>query len=206
MPDYNFWTTTANTLTLGVTDGVTDLTAAYQQNINTSGTATLTVNFTNNNFTVTDNIYLPYQQVVLNNNPTLYWPDIGQDAGNYWTTPYVQAAGWVFEPYVADPKIEKKKLTAKRKAEKLLLSELNDDQIIDFKARRAFKLRSASGKLFELREGRSRNIKLLNEDGTVKRTYCIHPAEYVPDCDTLLAQKFYLECNEEEFMKVAYVS
>lgn len=107
---------------------------------------------------------------------------------------------------IAWKKKEKERSAAKLRAEDLLFDCLDDSQIIDFKTRRAFTVRSQSGKLFELREGRSRNIKLLNEDGSVKKTYCIHPGDAVPDGDTLLAQKLWLETNEIEFYKIANAS
>ena len=47
-------------------------------------------------------------------------------------------------------------------------------------------------------------MELVTERGTGKiKTLCAHPTVRVPDADNMLAQKLYLESNEEEFLRIA---
>jgi hypothetical protein len=63
--------------------------------------------------------------------------------------------------------------------------------------------RDGAKKVYRIRQGRSGNVDLLGPDGKPIRRYCAHPSLYVPDEDTMLAQKLMLETAEEQFLATA---
>jgi hypothetical protein len=65
-----------------------------------------------------------------------------------------------------------------------------------------FVVYTKSGRAFQIRRGRARNIIEVN----TKRTYCCHPVDNVPDADSMLSQKLLLETDEHEFLRLANVS
>lgn len=64
----------------------------------------------------------------------------------------------------------------------------------------------ATGRRYRIRLGRARNVDLVGPDGRVQRTYCCHPAEMVPNEDTMLAQLLMLRTEEEAFLSLANAS
>lgn len=95
---------------------------------------------------------------------------------------------------------------AKTKATRLLVANLGPTQRRTFKRERYFVVRSRSGKRYRVNYGAAQNIKLLDNKGTVLKTYCIHPREIVPVEDTMLAQKLMIQHDEEAFLRIANVS
>ena len=63
-----------------------------------------------------------------------------------------------------------------------------------------------SGNKYKINKGRTRNIQRVDEQGKVLEHLCVHPAMYVPDFDTMLTQKLWLETAEEKIRKVANIS
>ena len=46
-------------------------------------------------------------------------------------------------------------------------------------------------------------MERLDEGGRPAEVYCIHPSEWVPHEDNMLAQKLMLEYDEESFLRIA---
>ena len=97
---------------------------------------------------------------------------------------------------------------SEERARRLLLDYLDDEQRDEYEQQRHFTVISRDGeRRYRVEHGRSRNVKLIGEDGRVLRTYCAHPAELVPDEDTMLAQLLMLRGDEEEtFLRIANAS
>lgn len=91
---------------------------------------------------------------------------------------------------------------AKQRAEELLLSFLTPEQRDELQRLSHFHLIVGDRK-YRIKRGRSRNIELLDEAGKPIKKLCAHPIAYVPDADTMLAQKLMLETDEEAFLKLA---
>jgi hypothetical protein len=103
-------------------------------------------------------------------------------------------------------RIEAERSVAKDRAEKLLRDGLSPRQCEELAAKGFFTLETLSKgqrKIYRIERGRSRNVKQVDDNGRVIKTLCAHPAEYVPDADTMLAQKLWLETAEDEFLRVA---
>jgi hypothetical protein len=94
---------------------------------------------------------------------------------------------------------------AEARAEKLLLESLNAKQTEEYKKDKSFVVHSRSGMRYRIRHGRVANVDVVCKEGKILHKLCAHPAEYVPNPDTMLAQKLFLEHQEEEFLKVANV-
>lgn len=101
----------------------------------------------------------------------------------------------------------KQREEAVAKAERLLMESLREKQLEEYQEFKRFTVISKDGKrTYRVNKGRIRNVQLIDQGGKVLRTYCGHPQEYVPDEDTMLAQKLLLEHEEERFLKLANVS
>lgn len=102
---------------------------------------------------------------------------------------------------------QQKREAAKKRAEELLVASLDSDQQKEYQKERSFTVLSKDGqRKYRIQTGRSRNVQLLDASGRVVKHYCAHPAELVPDQDTMLAQKLMLEHAEDQFLKIANVS
>ena len=92
------------------------------------------------------------------------------------------------------------------RAEALLMDHLDKEQRNDLLLKHCFYLH-VGRKRYRVDRGRSGNVKLLNDAGSIVRKYCIHPVDAsVPVADVMLSQKLLLEANEEEFLKIANAS
>lgn len=102
---------------------------------------------------------------------------------------------------------EGERAAARERAEVLLHENLSPVQLAELRAAGHFHLEtvapSGERRRYRIERGRSRNVKQVTAEGRVIKTLCAHPAEEVPDADTMLAQKLFLECSEEEFLRVA---
>jgi hypothetical protein len=100
---------------------------------------------------------------------------------------------------------QQKQLEARRKAKILLLENLDTEQFKDFQKEGFFFVKSPSGRLYRIREGRSINIDLMkdNSRSEVEKRLCGHPLIMCPNEDTMLAQKIYLEKLENDFLGIA---
>ena len=95
---------------------------------------------------------------------------------------------------------------AMERAERLLEACLSLAQRDQFQSEGWFLVRSPSGRRYQIRRGRARNVIEVNMQGRRLRTLCCHPVDGVPDADTMLAQKLMLETQEDEFLRLANVS
>ena len=95
---------------------------------------------------------------------------------------------------------------AKETAKQLLEECLTEDQLEMFREMGCFLVISQSGRIYRIRQGRVQNIDEVDQDHKRIATWCAHPSDRVPDYDTMLAQKLYLETAEEEFLQVAKAS
>lgn len=95
---------------------------------------------------------------------------------------------------------------ANRRAEDLLRRHLTDEQRKDLDSKRCFYLesiaRDGTRRRYRIDYGTHGNIKLLDEKGSIKGTYCVQPLN-VPVADSMLAQKLWIEGDEEGFKRAA---
>lgn len=98
--------------------------------------------------------------------------------------------------------LKKKLKAANARAKKLLLQNLNKEQIKSFSRYKKFLVQAPSGRVYELRDGWAGNVEEIKDGKRIAR-FCIHPGIKVPNCDNLLAQKLMLETDEERFRKIA---
>lgn len=103
----------------------------------------------------------------------------------------------------ADRRRERERVAAQKRARSLLLRLLSRDQARDYDEHQWFQLQARSGRVYRIHRGRTRNVVEIGGDGSGIRRFCIHPEEYVPDEDTMLAQKLMLENDEERFLAIA---
>lgn len=104
----------------------------------------------------------------------------------------------------AEAKRLREELTAKDKAIVLLKSCLTPQQIEEYEQKSCFHLH-VGGKVYRIEKGSHGNVKLVDKDGKVKRSFCVAPRG-VPEGDTLLAQKLLLETDEKRFYELANVT
>jgi hypothetical protein len=90
---------------------------------------------------------------------------------------------------------------AKRKARVLLEEILSDEQRKQLADNAWFEVVTPKG-TYRIRTGWSGNVDRY-VDGKLNDRYCIHPSEYVPNEDNMLAQKLLLEADEEAFLRIA---
>ena len=95
-------------------------------------------------------------------------------------------------------------LEANSRARSLLLSCLSPSQRVEFSVDSSFTIVSPSGRRYRVEQGRNYNIGVLGERGSrVIGRLCAGPTGNVPTYDCMLAQKLWLENDEEGFLKVA---
>lgn len=105
----------------------------------------------------------------------------------------------------ADAKKREEKKEASDRALELLIGALSERQLDEWERTKRFTVEGKSGAKYRIKKGRQVNIEELHKNGQVKRKLCAHPEMAVPDYDTVLAQKLWLEHREEQFLKVAIV-
>lgn len=67
----------------------------------------------------------------------------------------------------------------------------------------ATQLQNGHPRIYQLRRGRVANILEVNAQGHGVSRWCVHPRLDVPDADTLLAQKLWLENRPDELLAIA---
>jgi hypothetical protein len=110
----------------------------------------------------------------------------------------------VLEPVRETPAQKEERAVAAKRAEALLRSVLSPKQLKELDRRGYFHVTVAKRR-FRITRGRSHNIKEVDSRSRILRTLCAHPREQVPDADTMLAQKLWLESKPEDFFKIANV-
>lgn len=105
-------------------------------------------------------------------------------------------------------RIEEKRIAreaAQQKAQKLLTDNLDKEQRKSFEKRGSFRVKSKSGKHYEITKSLNYNVISLDAFKRKKNQHCALLKGDVPHYDTMLAQKLMLEHKEEEFLKIANV-
>jgi hypothetical protein len=95
----------------------------------------------------------------------------------------------------------KEKAEADTRANELLESHLTEEQRRQLRELDAF-IVDLTSKQYRIRRGWAGNVDEI-KDGMVVARHCIHPAVNVPYGDHMLSQKFMLETNEAEFLRIA---
>jgi hypothetical protein len=101
---------------------------------------------------------------------------------------------------------------AQRRAEALLVENLDDTQMEEWEAHGYFHVETADGRRrYQIRRGLAGNVTLVR-DGDVERPaphgiarYCCHVVGPYPIEDNVLTQKLWLESREGEFLRLANV-
>jgi hypothetical protein len=103
--------------------------------------------------------------------------------------------------------VEAENAKARDRAVKLLQEALSPEQRAEFADKGFFHLatitKEGQRRRYRIERGRSRNVKQVDDSGRVLKTLCAHPVSAVPDEDTMLAQKLWLEAHEDEFLRIA---
>lgn len=98
---------------------------------------------------------------------------------------------------------------ANRRAEDLLRRELTEEQSRDLDKKGCFYLETVqpdgSRRKYRIDRGTHGNIKRLDDKGSIIETLCVQPGG-VPTADAMLAQKLWLETNEEKLRKTANIT
>jgi len=89
-----------------------------------------------------------------------------------------------------------------QRANDLLVAHLSVKQLKTWQKEKFFDVMSKSGKRYRITDSRSMNVLELEGEKAIRR-HCIVSRESVPLPDQLLMQKFMLETDEAEFMRVA---
>lgn len=99
--------------------------------------------------------------------------------------------------------LEVKRKVAGKRAEELMLMMIEETQKKQYLEFGFFDVEIRE-KTYRIKTGTSGNVKLLDEKRVKEiASYCIHPQEYIPDHDTMLAQLLMLKTDEERFLKTA---
>lgn len=103
---------------------------------------------------------------------------------------------------------EHARISARDRADELLLSMLSPDQVADYVDNGAFNVIGSAGGRYRIRRGVSGNVDWLDADGQVGGRLCAHPTMengWMPDQDVALAQLLALTTDEVAFVAVANV-
>jgi hypothetical protein len=92
-------------------------------------------------------------------------------------------------------------IAARVKAERLLREHLTEEQQDTLDTHGWFDVLRAD-RTYRIHRGRFGNIDVLVGTEIVE-SLCVHPVEDVPDADTMLAQKLYLEADEPALLQLA---
>jgi len=103
-----------------------------------------------------------------------------------------------------DARLQAQKL-ADQKAEQLLKENLSDEQRKEYESDSKFLVEAKSGRKYEIVKGTHGNVFLLDENGKRVQKFCVQPAG-VPVGDANLAQKLWIEADEDEFVRRANVT
>lgn len=91
---------------------------------------------------------------------------------------------------------------AEERAERLLDRHLTENQRKTWKKAKVIYLETARRR-YRIHKGRTGNIRVVDKNDKAIQSWCVHPAEAVPDCDTVLAQILHLQNDEEGLERLA---
>ena len=100
-------------------------------------------------------------------------------------------------------KVQEERAAAEKRAQKLLLSNLNHQQKQDWLNAKFFVVKAKSGRTFKVTNKQHSNVIEIDGAGNSIVAWCAGPSGGVPVQDQFLAQKYMLECNEDAFFQVA---
>ena len=110
------------------------------------------------------------------------------------------------EQAARDEQRRREQQEAQERAERLLRECLDAIQQAALDAERAFLVEVKSGRRYRIKRGQAGNVFELDQAGREVSRFCIHPTEFVPDPDVMLAQKLLLETDEAAFRRIANVT
>jgi hypothetical protein len=94
---------------------------------------------------------------------------------------------------------------ADQRAKELMMNCLSPEQRDEYERHKRFHVITPSGKKYRINKGTHGNIALLGENDRVLEKLCVQP-EGIPKYDAMLAQKLWLETDEEKVRKVANIT
>lgn len=112
------------------------------------------------------------------------------------TAAEIEAADRAATAWAAD------RAAAIERARTLLLRHLSASQRDQFN-RDGYFIVAGRAARYRVRVGRTANVDVIDRSGRATHRLCAHPAELVPDFDTMLAQKLALETDEAAFVRIA---
>jgi hypothetical protein len=92
---------------------------------------------------------------------------------------------------------------AEKRSRDVLLACLSPEQMKQFDRFDRFEVVAYSGNRYHILPKKDYNVRLLDEAGNETAALCAGPDDHPPICDQMLAQKLWLEADEEGFLKVA---
>lgn len=97
------------------------------------------------------------------------------------------------------------RVAAESRAAELLQACLTADEWSHYAEHGELTVMGSSGRVYAIQRGRAHNVFELDAQGRRIREFCGHVRDAVPDDDNVLAQKLLIECDEEEFRRLANV-
>ena len=101
-----------------------------------------------------------------------------------------------------EEKRKREEAEAAVRAEKLLTENLTEEQLSAYREKKIIPIATARGR-YHIYRGRAGNVYRVDENGKQLERYCIHPTEFIPTEDVMLAQLLWLRWCEDDFLKVA---
>lgn len=107
------------------------------------------------------------------------------------------------EARVAAEKRKADEAAADKVAEELLLQHLDADQKAEYAKDKSFHVRTRTGRRYRVRRAWGGHVERIGDCGRAVERFCVHPCELVPLPDNQLIAKIMLECDEDNFTRIA---
>lgn len=133
----------------------------------------------------------------------------GTNARTMYSTSYVTDLNTRILPYDSHAPQDNRRsryVVADKNAKDLLLSSLSSEQRQMFEREDKFRVVSDKGGIFEITNKLMHNIYRLNMQGERVEVWCVWPVGELPIYDALLAQKHWLENDEEDTARYANIT
>lgn len=139
---------------------------------------------------------------------TLWTASSGAATTTLFSTAALAVCTWTYTRFnstVADQwpsqSHREEKPEARQRAERLLRAALSAQQREELEKLGYFTV--VGMRRYRIHRGRVRNVQEVDFAGRHIAMYCAHPAELMPDADTMLTQMLWLQYREEEFLSLA---
>lgn len=167
--------------------------------------------------TLVDWVYVPTRAASWNvYNPPVWIADQRVIEISQAAMPWIEAGGVPEVPVPPPPEavemeariarevreLEARQRTSTGRARSLLRSVLSPEQRAEYDAQGRFHVTAPSGRRYKITEAWAGNVYLMVDNMPVRK-FCIHPARSVPTPDSMITQKFMLETDEREFLRIA---